>query len=115
MRATLGRRALALAIDWAASTFIAVLFTGSIWDPRTNEWNVFIFFGQVTLFTTLLQGSFGQLLTGIRIHRLDGGRPGLLAVALRTVLICLVLPAVFTGADGRGFHDRAAGTEPVRL
>ena len=43
-----------------------------------------------------------------------GGGPGLLAAVLRTVLLCLVIPAVIWNAQGRGMHDVAAGTAVVR-
>ncbi len=45
----------------------------------------------------------------------DGGPVGLARAALRTVLLCLVIPAVVWDRDGRGLHDRAAGTAVVRL
>ena len=115
MRASLLRRTGALAIDWFASLIVAAtVFTG--WtSPGLNSAVLAVFGVEVFVLTSLRQGSFGQLLTGIRIRRLDGQRAGVGAIALRTALICLVLPAAFTGPDGRGFHDRAAGTEPVLL
>jgi uncharacterized RDD family membrane protein YckC len=33
---------------------------------------------------------------------------------IRTVLLCLVIPPVVYDADGRGLHDRAAGTIVLR-
>jgi uncharacterized RDD family membrane protein YckC len=114
-RATLNRRAAALLIDWAASTAVAVALTGNIWDPRTNQWNLLIFLAEVLLFTILLGGSFGQLFVGIRIETIDGGRPNPLAVVVRTLLLVLVIPAVLVGADGRGLHDRTAGTQVCRF
>ena len=35
-------------------------------------------------------------------------------VALRTALLLLLVPALITDRDGRGLHDRAAGTVVVR-
>ena len=35
-------------------------------------------------------------------------------VALRTLLLCLVVPAAIWDGDGRGLHDKAAGTAVVR-
>ena len=40
--------------------------------------------------------------------------PGLLSALVRTALLCLVVPAVVWDADGRGLHDRVAGTAIVR-
>ena len=33
---------------------------------------------------------------------------------VRTVLLCLFLPAMFWDKDGRGLHDKSAGTVIVR-
>lgn len=114
-RATLGRRAVALLIDWLASTATAVALTGSLSDPRTNQWNLLIFIAEVLLLTMLLGGSFGQLLLGMRIEHITGGRPRPLQVLIRTLLLALVIPAVVTGSDGRGLHDKAAGTQVTRF
>ncbi|CPU67518.1 Conserved membrane protein of uncharacterised function [Mycobacteroides abscessus] len=53
---------------------------------------------------------------GIRVRRLaePARMVGLGRGLLRTVLLCLVIPAVVWDADGRGLHDRAAGTVLVR-
>ena len=114
-RASLNRRAVALLIDWASSTAVATVITGDIWDPRTNQWNLPIFLAEVLIFTVLLGGSFGQLILGMRIETLDGSRPSPLAVVIRTALLALVIPAVLIGSDGRGLHDRAAGTQVTRF
>ncbi|PZP04804.1 MAG: RDD family protein, partial [Dermacoccus nishinomiyaensis] len=37
-----------------------------------------------------------------------------LAGAVRTVLLCLAIPAVVTDSSGRGLHDKLAGTVIVR-
>jgi uncharacterized RDD family membrane protein YckC len=34
--------------------------------------------------------------------------------ALRTALLMLLIPALISDRDGRGLHDRAAGTVVVR-
>lgn len=114
-RATLGRRAVALLIDWFASTATAVAITGSMSDPRTSQWNLLIFIAEVLILTMLLGGSFGQLLLGMRIEHITGGRPRPLQVLIRTLLLALVIPAVVTGSDGRGLHDKAAGTQVTRF
>jgi uncharacterized RDD family membrane protein YckC len=40
---------------------------------------------------------------------------GIPRAALRTLLLCLVIPAVVFDPDQRGAHDKAAGTVVVRL
>jgi uncharacterized RDD family membrane protein YckC len=44
----------------------------------------------------------------------DGNAARPLQVLVRTVLLCLFLPAMFWDKDGRGLHDKAAGTLIVR-
>nr|MDQ3826417.1 RDD family protein [Actinomycetota bacterium] len=45
---------------------------------------------------------------------LDGRRAGFAAAVIRTVLLCLLIPPVVYNTDGRGLHDRAAGTIVLR-
>ncbi|RBQ20196.1 RDD family protein [Spongiactinospora rosea] len=59
--------------------------------------------------------TFGMRLTGIRVAALDGGRPAFVPVVVRTLLLCLAVPALVWDRDRRGLHDRAAGTVVVHL
>lgn len=84
----------------------------------TNEFtfvNLAVFYVEVTAFTWLVGGSFGQLAVRVRVEAIDGSRLSLWRILLRTLLICLVIPAVVFDADGRGLHDRAVGSIVVRL
>lgn len=59
--------------------------------------------------------TFGMRLLGLRVARVvDGGPPRFPAVALRTALLSLLVPALIWDRDGRGLHDRASGTVVVR-
>ena len=61
--------------------------------------------------------TIGHRLLGVQVRVLgapDGVAPGFARGAVRTVLLCLVIPAVVWDGDGRGLHDRAAGTVLVR-
>ena len=40
---------------------------------------------------------------------------GPLRALVRTALLCLVIPAVVWGPDGRGLHDVVAGTTITRI
>lgn len=115
--AGLGRRLAALAIDWLASMLITRLLFASV--PYLSDEYSFavlaVFAAEVILLTWLTGSSFGQRILGIRVVRVDGGRLGLWQVALRTVLVCLVIPAVVYDRDGRGLHDRAVGSVVVRI
>ena len=58
--------------------------------------------------------SAGQRVRGLRVVRLDGRPVGLLRAALRTAAALLLVPALIWDRDGRGLHDKAAGTVVVR-
>jgi uncharacterized RDD family membrane protein YckC len=115
--ARLGRRAFALAIDWLASLLVARLAFGQFayGSMESSFATLAIFFVEVTLLTWLIQGSFGQLVVGLRVVSVTGGRLSLWRAALRTALVCLVIPAVVYDEDGRGLHDRAVGSVCVRV
>ena len=104
------RRIAALFIDWLVATLLTIGFIGpgeyfAVGSGASN-WVLLVFAGVTTVLTGLAGGSFGQLLLGIRVRRLDGRPIGLLGALLRTVLICLVIPPlVFKPENGRGLHD----------
>lgn len=87
--------------------------------------------GVFALENVLLVGSIGNTLGhrlfGLRVRRVfptttgenadpvwETAAPGFLSAVVRTLLLCLVIPAVIWDADGRGLHDRVAGTAIVR-
>lgn len=112
------RRIVALVIDWVASTLVTVGFLGVRYylDNPDSGWVVLgVFAAEVVLFTTLAGGSFGQLLTGIRVLRLDGRPLSLLLALARTLLICVVVPPlIFKPDSGRGLHDLWTGSAAYR-
>jgi uncharacterized RDD family membrane protein YckC len=70
-----------------------------------------VFAIEATILTTLAGGSFGQLLTGVRVLRTDGRPLSLLMALARTLLICLVIPPLIYKPDsGRGLHDLWTGS-----
>ena len=73
-----------------------------------------IFFVEVALLTTLMGSSFGQRILGIRVISLTHGRLDPARVALRTLLLCLVVPPLVFDRDQR-VHDKAAGSVAVRM
>ncbi|WP_077488638.1 RDD family protein [Sinomonas mesophila] len=105
-----GRRVLALCIDWAACYAIAAAFFGA------SQLAILAVFAVEQILLVGLAGyGLGHRIAGLRVERLDGRRAGLLAAVIRTVLLCLVIPAVIFDPDQRGLHDKAAGTVVVRL
>lgn len=111
--ATLLRRVIALIIDWTMSRLIASLI-GPYLFFESDFSTLIVFYLEVTLLTTLLQGSAGQRIMGVKVLSYpDQTRISAKQVALRTLLICLVLPAVFT-KDGRALHDHFTNSQTVR-
>jgi uncharacterized RDD family membrane protein YckC len=110
--AGLGRRVIALLIDWFASMGVAILLAGAAGyaSDLTSLVTLLIFIVEVVLFTWLIGGSFGQRLMGMRVTRLDGSRLGLGRIVARTLLICLVIPPLVIDSQGRGLQDRAVGS-----
>ncbi len=108
------RRTAALIIDWAASTFVTVGIIGLgdyLEDPNSGWVVLGVFALEVSLLTTLVGGSFGQLLTGVRVLTTTGRQLNLLVALARTLLICVVIPPlVFKPESGRGLHDLWTGS-----
>jgi len=112
-----GRRFVALVIDWLACLLLVRLFLPHIdyGTPDSSLATLGFFLAELTLFTWLVGASFGQRLLGLAVVRLDGGGgPGLVRALLRSLQVCLVVPAVIWDRDGRGLHDRSMGTVVVR-
>ncbi|QTE28409.1 RDD family protein [Pengzhenrongella sicca] len=110
-QAPLGRRVVALTVDWLLCLAISGAFFGG--DPLAT---LGVFALEHVALVGTLGHTLGHRLLGIHVRPVGAPGPvGLGRAALRTALLCLVLPAVLTGPDGRGLHDRAAGTVVVRL
>jgi uncharacterized RDD family membrane protein YckC len=116
--ATWGRRILALLIDWVACLGVAegLVAIGVLPGNPYSLATMALYVVEAALFTTLMGGSFGKLVTRIRVvHHKDPSKPvQLIPAFVRSVLVVLVLPPLFT-FDGRGLHDLAAGTRTVTI
>lgn len=117
--ATVGRRLGALCIDWGLSYLIARGIFGADSTRATGQLLVLaIFAAENLLLLSTLGFTVGKRLLGVRVVSLRGEKPGMptpLDVVIRTVLLCLVIPAVIYDRDTRGLHDRATRTAAVRL
>lgn len=107
-----GRRVLALTIDWLACVLIANLITSG---PPPAFLPLTIFFVEVAILTALMGSSFGQRIMGVRVMSLSTGRLDPARTALRTLLLCLVVPPLVFDRDQRGLHDKAADSVAVRM
>ncbi len=111
--APLGRRVLALILDWFASLLVArLLFSGNDQDVSLATLAIFAIMTIVLL--SFGGASFGQRIMGIRVMSVNGGAVPIPRVILRTLLLCLVVPAVVWDRDQRGLHDQAAKSVCVR-
>lgn len=104
-----GRRFAAIALDWASAVLVSVLFFD--YAPLATL-AVFALLQTVLLVTA--NGSLGHLALGMRVVPLVGGYLGVWRPLVRTLLLCLVIPAVIWDLDQRGMHDRLVGTILVR-
>jgi uncharacterized RDD family membrane protein YckC len=107
--AKMGRRSLALALDWAIALMVSGAFFGG-----DNTATLSFFMLEQWLLVATLGNSFGHLVAGIKVKKLDGSHVGLVSSLVRIGLILLVIPAVIWDADNRGLHDKAAKTILVR-
>ncbi len=103
--AKMGRRILALGIDWALALMVSRAFFGS-----DNTATLTFFMLEQWLLVATIGNSFGHLIAGIKVRKLDGSYVGLVPALIRIGLILLVIPAVIWDADNRGLHDKAAKT-----
>jgi uncharacterized RDD family membrane protein YckC len=112
--ARLGRRLIAILIDWAIALLISFAFfrTAQGTDAFVN---LGIFALLQVVFLELIGATPGHLVTRMRLVPITGGRMTWWRPIWRTVLLCLVIPAAIWDRDQRGVHDRSAGTVLVRI
>ncbi len=110
----LGRRVVAILIDWGVAYLLSWAFfpTELGTDPFVT---LAIFAGLQYVFLVVVSGSLGHLLVRLRVVPLAGGYLGLWRPLVRTLLLCLGIPALIWDRDQRGLHDKAAGTVLVRV
>lgn len=107
-----GQRLIALLIDWILCLLVASLYA----SPYQKSWPPVVL---LIVVNTLFIGLFAQT-PGMRLARIscrsfaDGGPIGLGRGLLRAVLLALLIPALIADENGRGLHDRAAGSMVVR-
>jgi hypothetical protein len=100
---------LALVIDWGSAILISVAFFSY------DAWATLAIFAVVQIvFLLTINASPGHLIFGMRVVPIAGGYLGVWRPLARTVLLCLVVPAVIWDSNQRGMHDRLIGTVLVR-
>ena len=113
--ARMGRRLLALCIDWFASMAIAGLIFPAVSYNTKSLLILVIFALEVFILTSLTGSSFGQRILNVRIVNISGSRLSVPRVLARTWLLTWVIPALIWDRDGRGLHDRAVASVATRI
>jgi uncharacterized RDD family membrane protein YckC len=111
-----GPRLLAFIVDGVLADLIGIIVSGGY--HRSNQESLAVALAFLLLefiFVGFVGQTPGMRVVGIGVVRDDGrGRAALRWVAVRTLLLATVLPALFTDSTGRAMHDRAAGTVMLR-
>ncbi|GGK56213.1 RDD family protein [Streptomyces flaveus] len=110
-----GRRLGALAVDWGLCLLIAYGLLTDGYNQATGNWALLIFFVMSVLTVGTIGFTPGKRLFGLRVLTLDTGTVQPVRALLRTVLLCVAIPALIWDRDGRGLHDRLARTVEVRI
>lgn len=113
---SLGRRLLALVIDWVVAALSAAAVAGVSYPPENIRQNLIItacFVVEVSLLTGLLGYSIGKRVLGLEVEGVDGRPIGVPKALARTVLVCLVIPAIVMNDEQRGLHDIVVASRVV--
>lgn len=110
-----GRRLGALAVDWGLCLLIAYGLIADSYNQAAQVWAPLVLFALTVLTVGTIGFTPGKRLFGLRVVALGTGRVNPLRTLLRTVLLFLAIPPLIWDRDGRGLHDRMAGTVEIRL
>lgn len=114
-----GSRITALLLDWLLANLVAIALVRDpgVWQAPVTAVDfvpLMVFGVEIWLMTAFVGASIGQRMRHLVVARLDGRPVGFARSLVRAVLVLLVLPPLVVDADGRGLHDRLAGTVLVR-
>jgi uncharacterized RDD family membrane protein YckC len=109
-----GRRIGALVVDWGLCTLIAYGLITDGYGQATSNWALLVFLALGVLTVGTVGYTPGKRLFGLRVVSVANGTVVPWRAAVRTLLLCLAVPALVWDRDGRGLHDRLAGTVEVR-
>lgn len=117
--ASFGARAGAFVVDVLLAGLMGGLVNVFVAEPTDVQRNVAGYLAFAVLYVlslTVPAQTPGMRLAGLRVLPLSGSRPALslLPAMIRTAVLASFLPALVSDRDGRGLHDKAAGTVVVR-
>ncbi|MFH8792987.1 RDD family protein [Streptomyces sp. NPDC017941] len=110
-----GRRIGAIAVDWGLCMVIAYGLLARDNPQAMGNWALVILLVMSLLTVGTVGSTPGKRLLGLRVIGEDGGRLGFVRVLIRSVLLCIGIPALIWDRDGRGLHDRLARAVQVRI
>lgn len=110
-----GRRMGAIAVDWGLCMLIAYGLFARGDQQAMGNWALGILFVMAVLTVGTIGATPGKALFRLRVIAEDGGRLGIVRVLIRSVLLCVAIPALIWDRDGRGLHDRLARAVQVRV
>lgn len=112
--AALGRRFLALMVDWVLCLLIGA-FIGRLTGSQPWQAPVVLVL-EYTLFIGVFAQTPGMALLKLTcVSTADGGPIGIARAFVRAVLLALLIPALIMTKDQRGLHDRAAHSIVVKI
>lgn len=104
------RRIGAVFVDWFIASGIGMMLADN------NQWVILgIFVVLHFAFLWLFATTLGKLLFRIQVVQVGGAPIKLYQAAIRAVLLGLVLPVLIIDRDGRGLHDKLAGTVEIHM
>ncbi|MGV9313467.1 RDD family protein [Streptomyces sp. NPDC003691] len=110
-----GRRLGAIFVDWGLCFLVASAFFADGNRQTGGNWALGIFLVLSVLTLGTVGFTPGKRLFRLRVVAVEGGPLPFGRVLLRSVLLCLGLPALIWDRDGRGLHDRFAKAVQVRI
>ena len=114
-----GPRLGAFLVDAIASSLVAALFVHhhgpTFADKLPGSWSLIPLAVDYVGALLITGRTLGMYLFGLRLVRITNRKPlDIGTVAIRTILLFLLVPALVFDRDGRGLHDRATDTAVVR-
>ena len=114
--ASFGARVLAFLVDTVVCDLVTLATARRPGDDAYGLIVFGLFLAIELVFVTFAGQTPGMRAMGIAVVRWpDGTKPRMPWIAVRTVLLAAVIPALWTDSSGRALHDRAAGTATVKV
>ncbi|GAA4472200.1 RDD family protein [Enteractinococcus fodinae] len=104
------RRIGAIFIDWFVASGIAMII-----EPGNSWWVLVVFIGMHFALLWLFGTTLGKRVFKIQVVQVGGATIKLYQAAIRAVLLGLVIPVLVIDRDGRGLHDKLAGTVQIHM